>query len=161
MTVTCHHTHTTTYGTTMRCPDEPNCRQFPTRQNRCAEDYEHEKYSVTKIFADHEEAMRTDITTLVDITRQLRHQRISAARYVEMRAQADEINRRWRTGPYARHWQDLVDACHDWTVIPEVMTHMLDGLLRHGGIGISEVKLRSLKQARTLTGHNPVRPRSV
>ncbi|WP_043737443.1 hypothetical protein [Nocardia asiatica] len=99
-----------------------------------------------------EDRMRTEFATLVAVTGQLRRQP-SEAKRAELVEQRDRIDRWWRCSPHATRWGELVDACHDWTVMAPDMARMLDGLEHAPAGGINEVTLRSLRQARILTGN--------
>lgn len=104
---------------------------------------------------EHEEAMRADFTARIELGNQRLAPGVTEADFDRIEARTGEIDRRWETGPYAEQWEFLNDAHHDWSHSPAVMERMRADIAHNqqagGGVGFSEVQLRSLEQARILT----------
>ncbi|MFD0362731.1 hypothetical protein ACFQZZ_14905 [Nocardia sp. GCM10030253] len=107
---------------------------------------------------EHEEAMRTDYTTYVELGRQMYQPSTSDAEIQLIDLQQQILADRWEAGPHAEHWNYLDDAHEDWRRAPDTMRRFMDNIDHNDGYGVSEVERRSQQQARTLTDHDRPRP---
>ncbi|MBF6272287.1 MULTISPECIES: hypothetical protein [Nocardia] len=118
---------------------------------------------------EHEEAMRADFATYTDLERKMARPRVTSYEIQLCDMKRHALAERWETGPHADHWAFLEDAYHDWRRNPETMERFRADIAHNleldGHVGLSDVQLRSLEQARTLTqqqvqrAERPVRER--
>ncbi|NKY48374.1 hypothetical protein [Nocardia cerradoensis] len=118
---------------------------------------------------EHEEAMRAEFAEKVALERTMFNAGVTDAEFDRMSRRSNDIDNRWASGPHAEHWAFLGDAHHDWQHNPETMERfradIAHNLATDGHVGLSDVQVRSLEQARTLTqqqsqqAERPVRER--
>ncbi|WP_040698934.1 hypothetical protein [Nocardia vinacea] len=109
---------------------------------------------------EHEEAMRADFTTYVELGRQMYRPSTSEAEIQLLDMQQQVVADRWESGPHAEHWNYLEDAREDWRRAPDTMRRFLDNVDHNGGYGLTEIQRRSQEQARDLTTQDRPRTRS-
>ena len=104
---------------------------------------------------EHEEAMRAEFSERIELENKRFDPSTTDADLDRIWDRTSEINQRWAGGPHAEHWEFLNDAHHDWKRSPETMERFRADIAHNqeisGHVGLSDIQLRSLEQARDLT----------
>ncbi|WP_406237520.1 hypothetical protein [Nocardia sp. NBC_01009] len=108
---------------------------------------------------EHEEAMRLDFQQHYQLGRDMYGPGVTEADIERLDVDRVDIEKRWRSGPHAEHWNYLEDAQSDWQRAPKTMSRFMEDVDHNGGHGLTEIQRRSQEQARELTGNDRTRPR--
>lgn len=128
------------------------------RDAGAARDYTNPYYYFDKAAYWREQVMRAELAGVYEM-RQAAQRADTDAEIDRLLGRAAELSAQWRGRDDAlgRAWIFAQDAIADWTRSPDTMRRLLDDVEFHagvsGGTGLAQIDVRSLYQARELTGN--------